>query len=203
MKLSFISWVNNPEQYDKFKKSVQYFNHELITIGQECKSLAQAYNKGTRQANWDIFVYVHQDIRIIDLDFQKKLEDIFKYWNNIWFAWPVWNISISNKAWWNTDNVQQWAGQILQWESKFERFTNQNCAAWNLDGCLLCTDKRFLFPEELPWIHFVDAWMCRMAIEKWFQNYCFETFVQHMSQWKIDEQFHKNMEIYQKHFNLI
>lgn len=205
MVISFISWVNNMAQYSKFQKSAHIacqWNCEFIPI-YEAKSMAEAYNIGTKQATWDIIVYVHQDIIIRDTKFQEILEWIFVSWNNIWFAWPVGNTILTSKAWWNTVSSHQWAWQILQWEKKFESFENQNCIAWNLDWCMLCTDKKFIFPEQLPLIHFIDAWMCREAINKGYNNHCFQSYIQHLSQWTIDNSYYNNMYIYQKHFNLI
>lgn len=203
MKLSFITWVSNKEQYWNFMKSAKNFSAEFIAIWQEAKSLSQAYNAWTKQADWDIIVYVHQDIVIRDTKFQEILEWIFVPWNNIWFAWPVGNTVLSDKAWWDVPK-DKWAGQIIQWPNeKFEKFDNQNCPAANLDWCMLCTDKRFTFPEELTWIHFLDAWMCREPLFKLRYNYCFQSYIQHLSQWKIDDSYYENMKIYQKHFNLI
>lgn len=203
MKISFISWVNSEEQYYNFKQSACHFiDVEFIKIWQEAKRMSQAYNIGTKRATGDILVYVHQDIIIRDTKFQEILDQIFVPWNNIWFAWPVGNTHLTNKAWWDIDS-HLWAWQIMQWENKFEQFVYQNCIAWNLDWCMLCTDKRFIFPEQLPWIHFLDAWMCRDAINKWYNNYCFQSYIQHLSQWTIDDSYCSNMNIYQKHFNLI
>jgi GT2 family glycosyltransferase len=205
--ISLISWVNRKEQYNKLIYSIAdnafgddqsgkwyaengrtvYKNiyeeplYELIDIGQEFDSMANAYNEGTRVATGDIFVYVHQDVLIHDKQFYEKVITLFKEHPNTGFAGPIGNIVPTDHSWWTVGprHCRGWVRQGVY--DNILSFGNYTGPARQLDGLMLITNKRFVFPEQLPGIHFLDMWMCREAEKQGYQNMILDIDVLHKS----------------------
>lgn len=215
MIVSIITWVNNPDQYKKmmnsFWSAFRICNFEFIKIWKEAKSMAEAYAMWQKIATWDILIYCHQDIEIRDLNFEdwmyKFYEDTHQH---MWFAGIIWSTVMTNWNWWDTtyDNYKWF---IIQGNYKntgkdhLESIWYYEWPAWILDACLLVTRKNdWNWPVwELPWIHFLDSWMCHESQNMWLYNYIFPSLVYHASQWTIDESYYENKKIFQKHFDLI
>lgn len=193
--ISYITWVSNKEQYDVFKKSLDVcgdIQREFIEVGQEVNSMAKAYNKGSKLATGNIFVYCHQDVRIKDKDFEIKLEHIFKEFPDTGFVGPIGNVKINIGSWW-TVGPSFCRGRVIQGGgNNFLSFGEYNGHANQLDGLMMCTDKNFTFPEELPGIHFLDLWMCRVAELSGYKNRIFNTVVQHLSGGENTSDSHRN-----------
>lgn len=203
--ISFISWVNNKELYQDFKESVKSFDCEFVEIGQEAKSISEAYNLGTGKAKGEILVYIHQDIRIIDVNFEKKLIEVLKD-EKIGFAGVIGNLIINEGSWW-TAGWEDLRGRVWQIDPSGKNkpfllnFGDYTGKARQVDGLMLCTKKRFEFPEELPGIHFFDMWMCLLAEHKGYYNYIFNGLVEHLSWGDVkSESYFKNLKIYQDKF---
>jgi glycosyltransferase involved in cell wall biosynthesis len=187
-KISIISWVNNNQQYLEMKNSIK-FPCEFIEIGQECKSMAEAYNKGTNLASGNILLYCHQDIRFIDEDFLNKIIEVVNRPNS-GICSTNGNNQWSDGAWWDSPQ-SSWIGD-----------KHYNGPACQLDGQFFVTDKKFIFPEELSGIHFLDNWICKEAERLGYTNYGFDATIKHLSQGKMDASYFANKEIYQKFWKL-
>ena len=196
--VSFITWVNNDKLYQEFKESV-HFKAEFISLGQECRSLAQAYNKGTSKATGDILVYIHQDVRLHCEQFeglvQKALED-----PKTGFAGPIGNILPSTGPWWAAG--RDYCRGIVYGMSNGEcNFGFYDGPARQLDGLMLCTRHKFPFPEQLPGIHFLDLWVCALAERKGFTNRIFTFGVTHLSAGSIiGKAWRNNKKLFMKEF---
>lgn len=213
--ISFITWVNNEDQYQNFKDSVK-FPCEFIKVGQEAKSLAQAYNIGTHKATGDTLVYCHQDILILDPLFpeqvEKALEDPLTG-----FVGPIGNIKLSNRFWWDVGKEYS-KGEVFVHdtrsgipdkqlqnlkEGKLLSFGKYDGPARQLDALLMATKHKFVFPEELIGIHMVDLWMCRLAESQGYTNRIFSTKIKHLSEGKHvgGKLFLDNYKLYKEKFN--
>jgi hypothetical protein len=198
--ISFISWVNNEEVYKGLVCSAVCEGVEFVKVGQEADSLAKAYNIGTSQAKGDVLVYVHQDVRIegaqlFKTTIEKALED-----KAIGFAGPIGNIDVNVGSWW-TVGPGLCRGYVRQFTNILS-FGEYNGRARQLDGLMLCTKKRFKFPEELPKLHFLDLWMCMLAEECGFYNWIFSgVVIQHLSGGERDsDHYNKNWAQYRARF---
>lgn len=197
--ISFISWVNNEELYKGFLDSAKYFNAEFIKIGTEAKSMAEAYNLGTQKAKGDILVYVHQDVRIRDTNFQDKLEYLFNKDKQVGFVGVIGNVQKNDGSWWTVGPAFS-RGWVLQGNNPLF-FNAYDGIASQLDGLLMATDKRWKFPEELQEVHFIDLWMCALAEQSGLHNYIINSVVQHLSGGEVSSEcYRKNWEIYKKKF---
>jgi hypothetical protein len=206
--IHFITWVNDESYYSGLLDSLAPLQNSypinIVKVGQEAKSMAQAYNIGTQKSGFqygDILVYCHQDVRILDTLFIPRLIQATRYDNQVGFVGPVGNLSTNDASWW-TVGIGQCRGGILQGNNPLW-FGSYDGPARQLDGLLLATNKLFTFPEELPGIHFLDLWMCREAEKQGYQNRIFWTIVQHLSGGECSSQSYRdNLLQYRKHWNL-
>lgn len=204
--LSIISWVSNDIQYQGLLDSCRQngIKAEFIKVGQEAKSMAEAYTIGTEKAKGDIFVYAHQDVRIHDPEFANKLEILFLAHPEVGFAGPIGSIQMSGRSWWEV-GPGCCRGRVIQGEDNnwlsFNGGNNYNGPCRQLDGLMLVTNKRWLFPLNLPGIHFFDLWMCRIAELEGRTNWIFDSAIQHISGGENTSQsFNDNYELYKKIF---
>ena len=194
--ISVITWVNNEKLYAELRDSCK-FEAEFIKVGQEARSLAEAYNIGTAKATGDILIYCHQDIKILDPNFDKTIE-IATADLKTGFVGPIGNIALSEDSWWNAGpmncrgkvlvpGVCQTTGNLdskhlsSDFDGKWLTFGEYDGPARQLDGLLLATKQRFVFPEQLPGIHFLDVWVCKAAEQQGFTNRIFSTKIYHSS----------------------
>lgn len=192
--ISFVTWCNNEQQYQGLLDTLPD-DSEAIKVGQDFDSMAKAYNYGTTLAKGDIIVYLHQDVRILD----KRFPDIVAKASQglkTGFCGPIGSDMISSGPWWEVPRIN-----LHGWIIAKNRDTNNDeilsfgaydGLARQLDGLMLVTRQRFHFPEELPGIHFLDLWACRMAEEKGFQNRIFSCAIQHLSWGETSSSSYKN-----------
>lgn len=197
--ISIVTWVNKPEQYEQMRKSVR-FTAEFIEVGQECKSMAEAYNKGTNEANGEWIIYCHQDVIFHDSNLDRTFDIISLTMPEAGIVGVVGSVGKSMGPWWEAPQ-DTWAGKLIQGE-KLQVMRDYSGPAENLDGMFLATNKRFVFPEELPGIHFVDMWMCREAEKQGYTNIIISSMIQHLSQGTMDAQYYENLRTYQKKWGL-
>lgn len=180
--ISFITWVNNEVQYRSFLKSSHNIKAEYIKLGQEYISLSKAYNAGTDIATGKYLAYVHQDVEILDTLFEAKITKVFESRSDIGFVGVIGSITRDNaKSLWFHEGAHLCRGLAIQNRYEAVNLSIYNGPACLIDGLLMITDKRFNFPESLPHIHFVDAWMCNVASAADCQNWIVDILVNHNS----------------------
>ena len=178
--LSFISWVNDDATYQGLLDSLPP-GSQAIKVGQEFNSLSKAYNHGTSLATGDILIYCHQDVIIRDTNFARIVSAALQS-ERAGFAGPIGNIAPSPYTWWDIPaNNRGWLLQDIDGCDVMQYFGAYDGPASQLDGLMMCTRKRFTFPEELPGIHAVDLWMCALAESLGYQNRIFSACVKHLS----------------------
>jgi len=196
--ISFITWCNNDKVYQGLLDTLPD-DSEAIRVGQEFDSMAKAYNYGTTLAKGETLCYIHQDVRILDKRFpeivEKALENI-----NTGFVGPIGNIKKSKNTWWdNQANNRGWVLQDNFGTDVMLSFGAYSGYARQLDALMMCTKKKFKFPEELPGIHYLDLWMCAEAEAQGFTNGIFSCCIKHLSWGEMDRtKYEQNYELYRK-----
>jgi hypothetical protein len=209
--ISFITWTNNSQEYQRFQRSASLscidcdIVSEFIEVDQQARSMAEAYYIGQERAHGDIMVYCHQDIIIHDLLFAEKLTKFFASHPDCGFAGVIGNKRINSGSWW-TVGKHDCCGYVRQTDKEKKRadtvfdFGRGTQQARQLDGLLLATSRRWLFPViQLSGIHFFDLWMCMQAESQGLKNYVIDTDIEHTSWGETDSQhYKKNHEIYKQ-----
>lgn len=179
--VSFITWVNNEVHYRNFLKHSHNIKAEYIRLGQEYSSMSKAYNAGTELATGKYLVYVHQDVEILDNLFEEKLRKLFDQHDNLGFVGVVGSLTNNARALWFSEGAPNCRGIAVQSTHQLLNLGAYNGPACLLDGLMLITDKKFNFPESLPHIHFLDTWMCNLAMSHGYQNWIVDILVNHNS----------------------
>lgn len=197
---SVITWVNNKGQYAEMVKSFAGVDCEFVPVGQDCKSMAEAYNQGTELAQGKYLVYCHQDAKLMDPQFTEKVENLFRERPNTGFAGLVGATTNSQRSVWCHEPRSSYRGRVYQTD-RWIRFGASDCAARILDGFFLVTDKRIEFPELLPHIHFLDAWICRAAEAEGFVNWVIDIDAYHLSKGNFwSPEFARNQRLYREYW---
>lgn len=179
---SFITWVNDENHYRNLLKSSHNLRVEYIRLGQEYDSMAKAYNKGTELATGDYLVYVHQDVEILDTFFEQKITNIFTNHSDIGFVGVIGSLTKDyNKSVWFHEGAHNCRGLAIQNQYKAVNLGIYNGVASLIDGLIMITDKVFNFPESIPHVHFIDAWMCNVASDAGLNNWIADILVNHNS----------------------
>lgn len=179
--ISFITWVNNEVHYRNFLKHSHNIKAEYIRLGQEYDSMSKAYNAGTELATGKYFVYVHQDVDILDLMFEEKLKNLFSEHDNLGFVGVIGSLTNNAHTLWFSEGGYNCRGIAIQSTHQILNLGAYNGPACLLDGLMLISDKKFNFPESLPHIHFLDSWMCNLALSQGYQNWIIDILVNHNS----------------------
>ena len=177
---SVISWVNNQELYQDMVKSFDHVDCEFLEMGQEYESMAQAYNAGTEKARGKYLVYCHQDARLIDPDFTSKIVRTLTMHPNIGLLGVAGTINNNQRSVWFQEAASAYLGGIQE-HGEWLRFGQTDCMARTIDAVFMVTDKCLMFPEMLPGIHMLDAWMCRQTEDLGYYNWVCDVKVHHLS----------------------
>lgn len=177
---SVISWVNNQKLYREMVASFESIDCEFIELGQEYESMAQAYNAGTEKAKGKYLVYCHQDARLIDPDFTAKVTRTFALHPEIGLMGVAGTINNNQRSVWFKESANSYLGGIKE-HGDWLCFGQTDCMARTIDAVFMVTNKRLMFPEILPGIHLLDAWMCRQTEDLGYYNWVSDIKVHHLS----------------------
>lgn len=202
--ISFITWTNNAEEYDRLQASVP-FKAEWVAIDQVAKSMAEAYSIGQQQATGDVLCYIHQDVIIHDPFFEQKVTSFCdSHRDTAGFIGVIGNLKPAERCWWEMPR-KFLRGRVVQTDKTgknkatvidFGRYTG---IASQLDGLMLITTHRDWRWPRLPGIHFLDLWMCREAKRKGRVNYILDVEVEHTSWGETSSKgFLENYELYKQ-----
>jgi GT2 family glycosyltransferase len=191
--LSFITWVNDEVHYRNLLKSSHNLKVEYIRLGQEFSSMSQAYNAGTEMANGTYLVYVHQDVEILDTMFESKLAQVFDSRSDLGFVGVIGSLTNDKaKSVWFHEGAPLCRGLAVQNRYEAVNLSIYNGEASLIDGLMMISDKKFNFPESLPHVHFLDAWMCNVAKAAGYRNWITDILVNHNSGGETQSDFFKN-----------
>lgn len=177
---SVISWVNNQELYQEMVASFDGVDCEFIELGQEYQSMSQAYNAGTERASGKYLVYCHQDARLIDPDFTTKVIRTFAMHPEIGLMGIAGTINNNQRGVWFNESANSFLGGVKE-HGEWLCFGQTDCMARTIDAVFMVTDKRLMFPEILPGIHLLDAWMCRQTEDMGYYNWVCDIKIHHLS----------------------
>ncbi|MBS1722742.1 MAG: glycosyltransferase family 2 protein [Armatimonadetes bacterium] len=195
-KFSIVTWVNRPELYHDMVESFAHLDCEFITIGAECGSMAQAYNAGTDRAQGRYLVYCHQDARLLDAEFESKVEALFSRDDKLGLVGVAGADSNRQKSLWFAEGADSYRGKVFE-DGHWVTFGDSDCEARTIDGFFMVTDKKFSFPEILPGVHFLDAWMCRQAEDAGLRNWVIDIDMAHLSKGETaSRDYRNNLELY-------
>jgi len=176
--------------------SVKGQSIEFIALGQSYKSLSEAYKDGQSRATGEIICYIHQDIIIHNVDFESKLHYFFRDHKDCGFVGIIGNNKPAPDKWWIPEENRRGyirqtdhTGKIKPTIFNFGRGTQRSA---QMDGCLLMTNRKDWEFPDLPGIHFLDLWMCNLALERGFENWIIDLDIEHTSWGETDSIHYKN-----------
>ena len=138
-------------------------------------------------------MYVHQDVEILDSFFEQKIINVLKNRNDIGFIGVIGSLTNHHaKSVWFYEGAYNCRGFAIQKRYEAVNISVYNGPASLIDGLIMITDKKFNFPESLPHVHFVDAWMCNVANEHGYINWIADILVNHDSGGETQSEHFKN-----------
>ncbi len=191
MTFSFITWVNNEDEYRELTESIVTAmddrpNHwfELVPVRRQDCSMLYAYGEGQALAKGRIKVYVHQDV-LITKRLISRLYDVLTHDKEIGFAGVIGNTHEVADSWWHAPH-HTLHGIVRQLDKTGRRkpqdinFDHYEGYAAQMDGLLLATARHWEFPVW-PGHHFADLVMCHEALKAGFKNYIVDAHITHKS----------------------
>lgn len=177
-----LSWF---EKFSYSLKNTIGVDYQLIKIDnkKEKLSIARAYNKAALKAEFDILVFVHEDVIFHSLNWGQNLISFFNNLDNPGVLGVVGSsyLPISPSDWWISDqsfifsnyisNSKEFAGIVGCPQIKGVQTPSK---VYVLDGMFLALKKEtfeeFRFDEGLEGFHGYDTDIC-LQVSRKFQNY--------------------------------
>ena len=188
-------------KYEKYlKPSIESFvNIENRLILMEGKgNIFQKYNHAIdplkkNLTKDDVVIFLHDDVTILDKNFEEKIKLFFKYKSNIGVAGVIGTTQFPEEGgWWHSDRRVYGRGKILQSHPKKENYWMidregmfDNLVA--VDGCMLCFSYNFLkdysFDEKtFKNFNFYDVDSCFECLKSGFDVGIIDVSIQHESE---------------------
>jgi hypothetical protein len=164
----------NPEHQEHLiKTSGLGKNIEVIELINKGESLTKAYNRGLKQAKYDIVVFCHDDITVETKQWGEKLLKLFKRNTEYGILGVAGTKEMpSSGKWW--ENPKKMYGRVAHthegktWLSSYSDDLNQNIEETVIvDGVFFAIDKTKIkkpFNEDVNGFHFYELTFC-------FENY--------------------------------
>lgn len=207
--ISVVTWVNNRDQYRDLLSTCKD-TWEIIEIGQECKSMAEAYRKGVNNSVGEYLLFIHQDARLRDVLFEERFIKALNQ-PNVGIVGVIGGLQTAYGSWW-TQGTSLCRGRVIQGSGDnlldFGVYEGE-CA--QVDGLLMGMRREValkhldeLFSDTYSKVHFQDMFMCTKLIELGYKNYIFPTFVQHLSGGENQsEEYRTNLAKYQNYLSTL
>lgn len=157
MKISFITCVNDENEYDECLYYIERLNipdgDEIICLPiKEAPSMASGYNLASNSEPADISVYLHQDTCIIDPDYIQNIKSIFNISSSIGVIGCTGNSDIQTRRFMNYDLGKVFHhGAPLLLDLQKER--KDYYPAGMVDGFIFATRYNIPFREDI-----FDGW---------------------------------------------
>lgn len=176
MKISFITAVNDYKLYKDYCLPSLPDGHEYIAV-ENAKTIAQAYNAGIDNSKYKIKCFIHQDARILDPNFIKKLERIFKN-DKVGIVGVVGSLDNAGgyRLVWNLGSVHLHNETHLILHAKLKGLY-ETCNV--VDGLILITNQDIRFDEKYNHFHFYDMDICKEINKMGKQVICANIMMQH------------------------
>lgn len=203
----FEEYLN--KSLEPFKKNGLHFKLYEIHNSENLNSMFAKYNFGITQAqpkDDDILVFVHEDVRIVDEHFFKKLELVFQKRKQVGVVGVVGTKELDINGWWINDRKHHVGRWIQGYEDGTQREMirkigyDENMLA--LDGCCFAVrgktarEVRFLeevFPRSF---HFYDYTYCISALEAGWKVAVCDVTIFHKSEGALPPSWHEAKSIF-------
>lgn len=196
MKIQYITATQN------YKENTE--NHIFID-GPD--SIFKKYNKGISMSdNADVFVFVHDDVTIIDTNFENKAQMVFDRFPNIGVIGVIGTkIFNATGGWWMCDRSKDTIGHIMQGHPNGQHNHMVDSIGFCkdmvvVDGCCFLV-RSTMFKEHMisfddktfSGYHHYDNDVCLQVKEKGFDIAVADILIQHESEGALDEEWNKNL----------
>ena len=168
----------------------------IIDDRKDLNSMSAKYNEARSQLiandlkDDDIVIFVHEDVELIDFDFENKVNFYFDKVKDCGVGGVYGTTTWAGGGWWHHDRTKNARGQITQGNGRSDRFVmkenNLNTRVLLIDGCILMVRGKLLkqlpFDTELKGYHHYDNRYCLdTLLTTDFKNYIFNIMVFHKS----------------------
>ena len=182
-------------------------DNALILEEGEDRSIFKKYNDALGLlaiSDEDVVVFLHDDISICDVYFEKKIEMYFEYRKKVGIAGVIGTNSFSaGGGWWLTDRNNNTRGRIIQgFDYGAEHVMEEqggmdDSELVSVDGCILFmrgqVAKTYRFDEETySGYHFYDVDSCFELLQMGWDVGIIDVAVKHESEGPLDEQWFSN-----------
>lgn len=206
---------HNDEIYKTYlEASLEKFNGQDILVhciknDENCNSMFSKYNKGIEIAkpqDEDILVFVHEDVKILDENFFKKLELVFNKKSEVGLIGIVGTKELVPTGWWSNDHKHH----VGHWYQEYENGTQRHMIRKigfdsdmvAVDGCVFAVRgkvaKGVKFQEELypNSFHFYDYSYCISVLEVGWKVAVADISILHKSEGALPPEWHKAKDIF-------
>jgi hypothetical protein len=175
-------------------------DYEIIAIDNSNpkKGLCQVYNNGTRQAQYPIVCYAHEDINFKTNDWGKKVLQLFSANNKLGLVGAAgssykpcvpsgWSFPLASHHLTTYMNILQSGEQMIQPNHVYNNPKNERCAkVVSIDGVWFCTKKEIAL--EMPFdektfkgFHCYDVDFSLNVFQKYQVAVTFDVLIEHFS----------------------
>lgn len=206
---NFGSLLENNSSVDTFKDNVKCIPNEMVSDPPSmCKKYNVAVNYYKNDISEDnIFVFMHDDLSILDPNFEMKVKMIFKKDPNTMILGVIgtemYDLNQNSPGWWHNYRSEFGVGSIIQGHPNGAENTmtgvrgNFSNKAIIVDGCILAIRSSFFktnkFDEDLfTSFHHYDNDICLQAIHSGYNVSIANIIVKHESEGPMDENYHKD-----------
>jgi hypothetical protein len=191
MKIKYLIPTENP------KAQTENFIYLDNSLGD---SIFEKYNKGISMSeDVDVFVFMHDDVTVIDKNFEKKIEIVFERFQNVAIVGVIGTtVFNANGGWWTCNRRLETIGHIIQGhpdgsENHMVEAVGFSEDVVSVDGCCfmgradLFKKGILKFDETYEGYHFYDADICIQAKHLGYDVAVADILVKHESEGPMNE----------------
>jgi GT2 family glycosyltransferase len=172
-------------------------------------SIFKKYNKGIHLIeDCDAIVFMHDDAKILDPLFEKKVEIVFNHFPSVAIIGVVGTkVFNANGGWWTCDRRTETVGHWMQGHPDGSVTHNVDKIGFSkdivsVDGCCfigrseLFKNGTLKFDAKYDGYHFYDADICIQAKDKGYDVAVADILIQHESEGPLNESWFKNKQMF-------
>lgn len=188
------------------KEPIRLFD---VYDGPTLNSMFKKYNEGIKQANPqddDILVFVHEDVKILDENFCKKLQLVFNKKPDVGLIGIVGTKELVENGWWINDykhHVGHWIQEFENGSTKHMiRKISFDSEMVAVDGCCFAVrgkvakQVKFLENEFPGYYHFYDYSYCISVLEAGWKVAVADISILHKSEGALPKEWHEAKDIF-------
>lgn len=203
-KVYYVVAKHNQKIFDNYiKPYIKPNNSAVVENSPDLNSMTKKYNEGRRRLLKrlkpdDVVVFVHEDVKIIDPQFEGKLLMAFAGNKDLGVAGVYGTQAYIGGGWWNFERQTFSCGRIIQGLPDGRNIEmKDNASSYNpnmvtLDGCILSIRgsllKQQAFDETITSYHQYDNSYClQTLLETDYKLAVIDTLILHASSGEVDE----------------